>query len=110
MNLDNLPYRLEGMQTEDVATVSEIEKIVFTLPWSATAFFYELRNNPTAEYHVLRYVPWVRESWENRVLPKSVRRFFHSPKNDQSLLGYGGFWFVLEEAHICTLASCYSPP
>jgi ribosomal-protein-alanine N-acetyltransferase len=104
MNLDNLPYRLEGMRTEDVATVSEIEKTVFTLPWSATAFFYELRNNPTAEYHVLRYVPWVRESWENRVLPKSVRRFFHSPKNDQSLLGYGGFWFVLEEAHICTLA------
>jgi len=104
VNLEDLPYRLEPMAEEDVSTVAEIEKIVFTLPWSATAFMYEIRSNPSAEYMVLRYVPWVRESWEDRVLPKSVRRLLHSSKNDQSLLGYGGFWRVLEESHICTLA------
>lgn len=104
MNLDDIPYRVENMTAEDVATVAEVEKIVFTLPWSATAFMYEVRSNPSAEYLVLRYAPWVRESWENRVLPRPVRRLLHSTKSDPSLLGYGGFWRILEEAHICTLA------
>jgi ribosomal-protein-alanine N-acetyltransferase len=104
MNLEALPYSLDTMRIEDVPTVSEIEQIVFTLPWSSTAFAYELRNNASAQYHVLRYVPWVHRSWEDRVLPRSVRRFLPSHKSDQSLLGYGGFWLALEEAHICTLA------
>ncbi len=104
MNLEDLPYRLDPMTVEDVATVSEIEKIVFTLPWSATAFTYEIRSNPSAEYLVLRYAPWVRGSWDSRVLPRPVRRLLHSDRNDPSLLGYGGFWRVLDEAHICTLA------
>jgi len=104
MNLEGLPYNLGTMLIEDVPAVAEIEKIVFTLPWSSTAFAYELRNNAAAQYLTLRYAPWVRASWENRVLPKAMRKLFQSPKNDPSLLGYGGFWLVLEEAHICTLA------
>lgn len=104
MNLEELPYRIDNMTVEDVPTVAEIEKIVFTLPWAATAFMYEVRNNPSAEYLVLRYAPWLRASWEDRVLPRPMRRLLHSTKSDPALLGYGGFWRILEEAHICTLA------
>jgi [ribosomal protein S18]-alanine N-acetyltransferase len=104
MNLEGLPYTLASMRLEDVPTVSEIEQIVFTLPWSVNAFNYELRNNPASEYLVLRYEPWVNASPRKTGLFEPVRRLLKAPQTDSSLLGYGGFWMMLEEAHICTLA------
>jgi [ribosomal protein S18]-alanine N-acetyltransferase len=104
MNLDGLPYLLAPMVVEDVPTVSAVERIVFTLPWSSSAFTYELRNNPSSEYLVLRYVPWAGKYRGGGILSRSVRRLFRPEENDLSLLGYGGFWMMIEEAHICTLA------
>jgi ribosomal-protein-alanine N-acetyltransferase len=104
MDLINLPYMLLPMVLDDVPTVHTIEQLVFSLPWSASAFSYEIRNNPSAQYLVLRYKPWVYESPARRLLPRSIRHLLQSPTNEPSLLGYGGYWMVLEEAHICTLA------
>ncbi len=107
MNLDGLPYALRPMKVRDIPTVSAIEQSVFALPWSTTAFRYELRSNPASEYLVLRYLPWVKStkrlSWRSaRWLP--ARRLSRESRDDAALLGYGGFWVVLDEAHICTLA------
>jgi len=95
------------MRARDIPTVSAIEQSVFALPWSTTAFRYELRNNPASEYVVLRYLPWVKSdkrlSWRSaRWFP--ARRLLRESRDDAALLGYGGFWVVLDEAHICTLA------
>ncbi len=101
MNLEGLPYALAPMTLDDVPTVAELEQVIFTLPWSANAFSYELRHNPTAEYWVLRYAPWmIKNEWP---LPRSVKRLLGAPRLDPSILGYGGFWLMLDEAHICTL-------
>ena len=102
MNLNGLSYAVQPMALRDIPTVSSIEQRVFSLPWSTTAFRYELRHNLTSEYLVLRYLPWVagpkRSLWHPR------GRLFDELRVDASLLGYGGFWVVLDEAHICTLA------
>lgn len=104
MNLEGTPYALMPMRLADVFTVSAIEQVVFSLPWSTSAFTYDLSNNPNAEYLVLRYLPWAAPEREKRPLSRSVRRLFQPPREDPSLIGYGGLWMVFEEGHICTLA------
>ena len=73
----------------DVATVAAIERIVFTMPWSSSAFGYELRANPLSHYFVAR---------QRSPLPQA-----NLPEQDASIVGYGGFWMMLDEGHICTL-------
>ena len=103
MNLDGLPYALMPMRLSDVPTVSAVERIVFTLPWSSAAFTYDLSHNPNADYLVLRYLPWSGSPSDTNPLSRSVRRLLKPPRLDPSLLGYGGLWMVVEEGHICTL-------
>jgi len=102
MDLSGLPYLVDAMQPSDIPTVSAIERAVFTAPWSESAFRSELAHHDTASYLVLRYCPWLTLSPEKRRSPL-VRRW-QSPSLDASLLGYGGFWRVVDEGHICTLA------
>ncbi len=97
MNLTGLPYALQPMHLDDLATVSYIEKQVFATPWSIQAYRQELLFHDTATYLVLRYVgtpgegaPALRRPWGTR--------------QDPSLLGYGAVWMIIEEAHISTLA------
>jgi [ribosomal protein S18]-alanine N-acetyltransferase len=104
MNLDGLPYALMPMRLADVRTVSAIEQVVFSLPWSTSAFTYDLSNNPNAEYLVVRYLPWAVPEREDKTLGRSVRRLLKPPRQDPGLIGYSGLWVVLEEGHICTLA------
>ena len=104
MNLRGLPFTVVPMQIEDVPAVTAIERTVFTMPWSANAFTYELRHNPSSEYLVLWYVPWLHRPQEAKSPLRPMHRLLKPAKNDLALLGYGGFWMMLEEAHICTLA------
>jgi len=104
MDLDGLPYAVVPMRLADVPTVSQVERVVFSLPWSATAFDYELRRNRASEYLVLRYLPLVERARVGQMLVRGVGQLLKRPKTDRSILGYGGFWIVPREAHICTLA------
>ncbi|MBC7235412.1 MAG: ribosomal protein S18-alanine N-acetyltransferase [Chloroflexi bacterium] len=91
------------MAKRDIPTVSQIEREVFSLPWSSTAFRYEIERANTACYLVLRYTPWMIDEEETSWLAP-VRRVLRRPAFDPSLLGYGGCWFMVDEAHISTLA------
>jgi ribosomal-protein-alanine N-acetyltransferase len=102
MNLEGLPYALMPMGIDDIPTVSLIERNVFTLPWSTNAFTYEIKHNPASDYLVLKYIPWM-EAKSKGGLSERVRRLF-KPGEDVSLVGYGGFWILVDEAHICTIA------
>jgi ribosomal-protein-alanine N-acetyltransferase len=75
------------MVMADVLEVAQLEKLAFALPWSWLAFEHELRHNPMAHFLVLH-------------------RWTDSPEEggNPALLGYGGFWHIVDEAHICTLA------
>jgi ribosomal-protein-alanine N-acetyltransferase len=102
MNLTGTPYALMPMASEDVSTVAALEQEIFTLPWSANSFRYEVSHNAASEYIVLRYTPWHQTRTDSSLL-KPVRRLLQSESADPSILGYAGTWLIVDEAHICTI-------
>jgi len=104
MNLEGLPFAIEAMELDDVPTISAVERAVFTMPWSSSAYEYELRYNPSSSFMVLRYLPWRYEADAEGRLSRTVRRLLHPEREDRSLLGYGGLWMMVDEVHISTLA------
>lgn len=94
------PYKVEPMSWADVADVMAIERKAFTLPWSDYTYRHEILENRNAHYFVTRRLtyravprPW---SWWARL----VQRPDKAP-----IVGYGGFWIVVDESHISTIAS-----
>jgi [ribosomal protein S18]-alanine N-acetyltransferase len=73
---DTIACRL--MKKEDIASVYEVEKASFPTPWSMDAFESELASNHLAHYIVIEV-------------------------ND-TIVGYGGFWSIIDEAHITNIA------
>ena len=67
------------MRGTDIEAVSKIERQSFTSAWNTQAYVTELAN-PNALYVV---------AWE----PETER-----------VIGYGGLWVIMDEAHITTLA------
>lgn len=70
--------RIEPMQLADVEAVHAIESRSFLTPWSQGTFYSELLENQFAYYLVA--------------------------KEGESLVGYGGMWIILDEAHITNVA------
>ena len=99
MMLDlHFPYVVTPMRWADVDQVMAIEREAFPLPWPERAYRYELFENENSHYVVLRRAAagassgwhWLQRLWQ---------RDHHVP-----ILGYGGLWMVVGEAHISTLA------
>ena len=74
------PVRLtiEPMRLEDLDEVQAIEGASFTTPWPENAYRSELMTNRLASYLVARV--------------------------DGRIVGYGGMWLMVDEAHITTFA------
>jgi len=68
----------EEMHLEDLSQVVEIEKVSFPTPWSRSAFACEILQNGFADYVVA--------------------------KIEDMVVGYGGMWLILDEAHITNVA------
>ncbi len=73
-----LPLTLRQMETADLPQVVAIERASFTLPWSEGSFRSDLTSNTAARLVVAEQ--------EGRVI------------------GYVGYWMIVDEAHISTLA------
>lgn len=71
------PVSIEPMRRTDVTTVSSIERRCYATPWHENAYYTELSNR-SACYLVARL--------------------------DGQVVGYGGMWVIMDEAHITTLA------
>lgn len=100
MNIEQSSFLVERMALKDVPEVAALEKLVFTMPWSARAFEYELRYNAMAHFVVARQKPETRSEdgryrhwWEGR-----------KPLPHRPILGYAGLWLIVDEGHVCTLA------
>jgi ribosomal-protein-alanine N-acetyltransferase len=70
--------RVEPMTIGDLDAVQEIERRSFRTPWPAHAYRTELETNRLATYLVARL--------------------------DGRVVGYGGMWVMVDEAHITTFA------
>jgi [ribosomal protein S18]-alanine N-acetyltransferase len=79
-----LPYQLRPLRPSDIEAVLAIEKTAFPSPWQASSFHYEVTENRIAKYQAL-----------------TVRQ------GDQPsrLIGYAGYWLLVDELHISTIAT-----
>lgn len=77
------PYRFRPMRLSDITSVMRIERTSFPVPWKESAYQYEVAENRISNYQVLT----VRLA----DLPEKV-------------IGYAGFWMLVDEAHISTIA------
>ncbi len=94
------PYRVEPMRWEDVPQVMAIEHKSFTLPWSDYTYRHELLDNRNAHYFVVR-----RQDSRPARKPSSWWARLFKPEEPATVVGYGGFWIIMDEAHISTIAS-----
>jgi ribosomal-protein-alanine N-acetyltransferase len=69
---------VEPMQLDDLPAVHQIERASFTSPWPEHAYRSELASNRLAHYLVA--------------------------KVGDRIVGYGGMWLMVDEAHITTFA------
>ena len=98
MNHDDLPFVIQPMHVQDIHEVMEIERVCFSLPWSARAYRYEIEENPLSSYFSARPAQAPKPSLWDRLLgtlPIGESR---------PIIGYGGFWMMVDEAHISTIA------
>jgi ribosomal-protein-alanine N-acetyltransferase len=75
-----------------------IEQASFPSPWPISAYRYELNQNDLSTYLVLRQ--------RRAEAPKGrlhLGRLWHRAQ-PSPVLGYGGFWIILDEGHISTIA------
>lgn len=102
MNSSEWPFAIEPMRLEDIPTVAVIERLVYSRPWPMEAYRYEILENPRSHYYVAR----LKEGKGKRAqgFRAVLRRAIAGPETDESLLGYGGLWLMIDEAHISTLA------
>lgn len=70
--------RFRSMRLSDIDEVCGIERESFTTPWSEAAFHNELVNNHFAHYLIMEL--------------------------DGEVIGYGGMWLIMEEAHVTNIA------
>jgi ribosomal-protein-alanine N-acetyltransferase len=91
------PVVIAPMEVGDIPQVAEIDRLSFPLPWSATSYRYELTENKAAHF-IVAVVPGLEppRGWMARLL---------RPVPARLVIGYAGYWRVVDEAHIGTLAT-----
>jgi [ribosomal protein S18]-alanine N-acetyltransferase len=103
---DSLPYRVSSMQLGDIDEVMAIEVRAFSSPWSARAYRYEIGSNSFSNFIVVRQAPSAApDSTESA--PKLIDRLLGVMPSRPPLppvLGHAGFWLLIDEAHISTIA------
>jgi ribosomal-protein-alanine N-acetyltransferase len=75
---------LRAMELEDVEQVYAIDVLSFSLPWSERSYRFELSENNASH-------PWVAEAV--------------SARGERQVVGMIVVWFILDEAHIATIAT-----
>jgi ribosomal-protein-alanine N-acetyltransferase len=85
------------MTLTDLDSIMQIERVAFSTPWSVRAYRYEITENQQSIMLVVRPAVHPRD-----LLARLRNRL--EPAKPRPVLGYGGLWLLMDEAHICTLA------
>ena len=97
MNLSDLGLAVERMTAADVPEVMAIEVASFTAPWSSRAFLYEIDRNTASTMLAIRRTEPRGSPWSTALAQLGLIR-------KGAVLGYGGFWLLVDDIHISTLA------
>jgi ribosomal-protein-alanine N-acetyltransferase len=73
---------IREMTEADIPTVLEIDRLSFPIPWSERTYRFEISNNRASTMRVAV------------VLENGAER----------IIGYIGYWFIIDEAHVSTIA------
>ncbi len=109
IDYSRLAFIVASMTSQDIAAIMLIEEEAFSAPWSERAYDYELRYNEMAHYYVVR--PATGGARPPAVASPWWQRFFARTKSPSGvaqvapIVAYGGFWLMLDEAHISTIAT-----
>ncbi|MGD8603004.1 MAG: ribosomal protein S18-alanine N-acetyltransferase [Anaerolineales bacterium] len=77
-----LEATIRPMTMDDIPVVVAIDRMSFPNPWPERSYIYELQYNPSSRL----FVAEIQED------------------DDLRVVGFIGFWFVIDEAHISTVA------
>jgi ribosomal-protein-alanine N-acetyltransferase len=94
------------MTPDDLDEIMPLERQSFTDPWTRHMYLSDLTTNALATYLVVRHGDagtrgrGERQAVENGLVLSPSLHAAASP-----ILAYGGFWLLLDEAHIATVAS-----
>lgn len=109
-------YFIDPMIETDIERVQEIEQQSFSTHWSANTYRNELRNPSNNRYIVGKASPVPPPPREERNPDTSGRGFLsnvlsvllgassETPDIRYFIVGYGGLWTCVDEAHITTIA------
>lgn len=73
-----MEYIIRPITPADIDAVWDIEKMCFSVPWSRQSFVLEVEKNRCARYVVAEH--------------------------SGTVVGYGGMWLIVDEAHITNIA------
>ncbi len=108
-------YFIEPMDEDDIAEVQAIDSQSFPSPWAVATYKRELRNITTSRYLVVRVSPTPlpphtdsppTPRWPG-LLSHLMGTFFPPPSEHPQrypIIGYGGVWLTVDDAHITTIA------
>ena len=99
------------MTLEDIPRVLLIDQLSFPLPWSSATYRYELTQNANSHF----FVALAEQARGASAASKGMRAWLNPanwfrpapaapPDPERPVVGYGGFWYILDEAHISTIA------
>lgn len=92
-----LPFVVEPMSLADLDQVIAIERVAFSAPWSLRAYRYEILENEYSTMLVARKAP-PTPGWS------ALKSSLLNLGRPFPVLSYGGFWLLVDEIHISTIA------
>lgn len=109
-------YFIDPMTETDIDRIQEIERQSFSTHWSANTYRNELRNPSNNRYIVgkaspvpppprdERHVNMPGRGFLSNVLSMLLGESSDTPEVRYLIVGYGGLWTCVDEAHITTIA------
>jgi ribosomal-protein-alanine N-acetyltransferase len=100
LTVTNLTLRY--MTLADISQVTEIDRVSFDTPWSPRSYAYEIEESHYSHMLVLE-ADVVRPTTGWKRWLRSISS--NSPIVEKTIVGYGGLWNIMDEAHISTIAT-----
>lgn len=91
---------LRYMRSADIPEVAAIDQMSFNPPWSARSYQFEVTESTYSYMVVLEYS-------EDKPVPAWRRLVpgLNGGNSGHEIVGYGGMWHIMDEAHISTIAT-----